>query len=322
MNLYYPLHLLLLLVLLPLIFLLTILRRKRNQRFARFSESQFMDSYLQRMSPFFLGLKIVLLLLALVLVVLALVRPQWDYELRNFETQGLDIVVCLDVSKSMDATDLTPSRLQRAKLQMDALVDRLKGDRVGIIAFAGKATLECPLTDDYESVTLVLNSLTTDSVVQLGTDIGAALTLAERCFLASGGNRILLLITDGEDLGNSALAQAKRLKSAGIRIYTMGVGTEEGTQITDPATGRTAVSKLDAAALQRIAETAGGKYYSLSTGQGDPDLILRNIYTEEKGRERNRNISALKEQYAIPAVLALLVLVLEALIVPLRREWK
>lgn len=322
MNVYYPWHLLLLAVLIPLVFALTLLQKRRQKRFAKYAETQFMDQYLRRMSPFYQTLKVVLLLLALVFVVFALIRPQWDYEMKNFESQGLDIMVCLDVSKSMDATDLAPSRLIRAKLQMDAFIDKLRGDRVGIIAFAGKATLECPLTDDYESATLVLNSLTTSSVVQLGTDIGGALALAEQGFQASGGNNVLLLITDGEDLGTSALAQAKRLNSAGVRIYTMGVGTPEGMEVNDPTTGRKAFSKLDAAALEKIATAGGGQYFSLSSGQGDLDQILRNIYSVEKGRERNRNISALKEQYAFPAVLALFFLILDALVLPLRRQRK
>jgi len=321
-NLYYPWHLLLLFLLLPLVFFLTLQQRRRLKRFTRFAEGQFKDLYLRRMSPFYLTLKTVLLLLALVLVIFALVRPQWDYEIRNFESQGLDILICLDVSKSMDAQDLTPSRLQRAKLQMDALLDRLRGDRVGIIAFAGKATLECPLTDDYESAALVLNSLTTDSVVRLGTDIGAAMALAERSFLASGGSKVLVLITDGEDLGGNALAQAKRLKANGVRIYAIGVGTEQGSQITDPGSGRTAFSKLDATALQEIATLGEGKYMNLASGQGDLDAILHNLYSVEKGRDRNQNLTALKEQYALPAALALLLLLLEALVIPLRREWK
>lgn len=320
MNLYHPNLLFLLMLVIPLVLLLIYLRQRRLKRFARFAEPQFMSTYLQQLSPFYLLLKIVLTLLALIFVILALVRPQWDFETHSFESQGLDIMICLDVSKSMDATDMPPSRLLRAKLQTKAFLDKLKGDRVGIIAYAGKATLECPLTDDYESVSLVLSSLTTDNVVQLGTDIGAALTLAEKSFLSSGGSNILLLISDGEDLGSSAVTQAHRLSAAGVRIYTLGVGTPEGSQITDPGTQRSTFSKLDTQTLEQIASAGGGRYFSITPGQNELELILQNIYTTEKGRERSKNISTYKEQYHIPAVLALLFLLLETAILPLRKQ--
>ncbi|MBW6514201.1 MAG: VWA domain-containing protein [Candidatus Syntrophosphaera sp.] len=320
MNLYHPWHLLLLVVILPLVLMLARLNRKRIQRFSRFAEPQFMQDYLSGHSPFYQGLKSGLLILALAFVVFALLRPQWDFVERDYESQGLDILICLDLSKSMDAEDMAPSRLQRAKLQTSSFIGKLRGDRVGIIAFAGAATLECPLTDDYESASLVLNSLSTDTVVQFGTDIGAALSLAERGFQASGGSNILLLITDGEDLENAAIAQAKRLGAAGIRIYAMGVGTEEGIWIEDPATGRKAFSKLNSQMLREIAAAGNGQYYNITPGQSELDAILQNIYRTEKGRESSRNVSLLKDQFPIPATLALLVLVLEALILPLRKR--
>ena len=197
-----------------------------------------------------------------------------------------------------------------------------KGDRVGIIAFAGKATLECPLTDDYESVALVLSSLETDSAVQLGTDIGAAMALAEKSFLSSGGNNVLLLVSDGEDLGGSSLQQAQRLASAGARVYTLGVGSAEGVTITDPETGRSTFSRLDARNLEKLASAGKGRYYAVTPGQNELDLILQNIYAEEKGRERSKSISTYKEQYHIPAFLSLAFLLLESLILPLRGRRK
>ncbi|MFO8144329.1 MAG: VWA domain-containing protein, partial [Candidatus Syntrophosphaera sp.] len=234
--------------------------------------------------------------------------------------QGLDIMICLDISRSMDARDMTPSRLMRAKLQTDSFIKKLEGDRVGIIAFAGNATLECPLTDDYESVSLVLNSLTTDAAVRMGTDIGAALALAERSFQVSGGNNVLLLITDGEDLEHSAVAEARRLGASGITIYAMGVGTEKGTWIEEAGTGRKAFSKLDSQALREIAVVGNGEYYSVTPGQSELQMILQSIYSAEKGRASSRNISLLRDQYAIPAAIALLILVLESLILPLRKK--
>jgi Ca-activated chloride channel homolog len=320
MNLYNLWYLLLLVIVVPLIILLIFLRRRQLKRFRKYAEPQFADVYLQKYSPFYGTLKIVLIILGLVFIILALVRPQWDYEDRNFESRGLDIIICLDISRSMDATDMKPSRLQRAKLQTAAFIDRLKGDRVGIIAFAGNATIECPLTDDYKSAKMVLNALTTDLAVQEGTDIGAALTLAGKGFLTSSGSNVLLLITDGEDLGNGAVQQARRLAAANIRIYTMGVGTETGSSIRDPGTGKTAFSRLDTRSLKEIASAGNGKFYSITPSQGEIDLILQNIYTLEKGRERSKNLSALKERYQIPALIAFSLLIMESMLMPLRRK--
>lgn len=318
MNLYHPQNLLLLALLVPLVLLMVFLRKRRLKRFQRFAEAQFEGEYLTRLSPFYLYFKIGLAILALVFIIFALLRPQWDFEEKDLTSQGLDIMICLDISRSMDAPDMTPSRLARAKLQTDSFIKRLEGDRVGIIAFAGIATLECPLTDDYESVSLVLNSLTTDSAARVGTDIGGALALAERSFRASGGNNVLLLITDGEDLEHSAVEEAKRLGSLGIRIYALGVGTEKGTWIQEPGTGRKAFSKLDSEVLEEIAVAGNGQYFLITPGQSELRAILQNVYSAEKGGRHSRNVSLMKDQFAIPAALALLILFLEALILPLR----
>jgi Ca-activated chloride channel family protein len=320
MNIYYPGHLWLLLILVPLVLALVFARKRLLKRFSRFAEPSFREQYLSRLSPFFLTLKYVLAILALVFIIFALARPQWDYEERNFDSSGLDIMICLDVSKSMDAQDMTPSRLLRAKLQVSSFLAKLKGDRVGVISFAGVPVLECPLTDDYASAELVLNSLSTDTVVQRGTDIGAALELAGKSFLAAGGSNILLLVTDGEDLQADALAQARRLSSMGVRIYTLGVGTEAGSTIKDPDTGREAFSKLDARSLKEIAAIGNGEYYNITPGQNELDLILGSIYSAEKGRGRSRNLTALRDQYRIPASIAVLILLAEGLFLPLRRK--
>ncbi len=322
MNIFYPRHLWLLIIVVPLVLLLVLLEKRRRKRFSRFAEVPFYAEYLQKYSPFFQALKAALTILALVFIVFALLRPQWDFETRDFDSSGLDIMICLDISRSMDATDVTPTRLQRAKLQISALIDRLRGDRVGLISFAGVATMECPLTDDYESARLMLNGLSTSSAARPGTDIGAALALAEKGFQGAGGSNVLLLITDGEDLEQSALEQAKRLSALGVKIYTMGVGKEEGSLVRNPSTGEQILTKLDAVRLREIAATGKGGYFSITPGQSELDSILQDIYNTEKGWDRSRNLTTLKDQYAIPAAAALLLLLGESFILPLRRTRK
>ncbi len=320
MNVYYPENLFLLLLLIPLAVLLLLWKKRREKRFTLFAAESFRDQYLKRQSPFYLGLKAILAILALVFLILALIRPQWDYDNQDFSSQGLDIMICLDISKSMDATDLSPSRLLRAKLHLNSFLDRLRQDRVGVIAFAGAPTIECPLTDDYAAVKMVLGSLNTDSAVRLGTDIGAALALAGQSFQASGGNNALILITDGEDHAGEAEQAAKNLASAGAAIYVLGVGTESGAQISNPGLRDQATTRMDPSRLKKLAQISGGQYFQVTPAQNELEEILKYILSAERERERTRNFNSLKEQFTVPALFALLLLFLEGLIQPVRRK--
>lgn len=320
MSIYYPGNIWLLLILIPLILSLFFWNRREKKLFSRFADVSLYSEYFQNRSQFLHFFKYILTFLALAFIIFALLRPQWDYEEKEYSFSGLDIIICLDVSKSMDAQDISPSRLLRAKMQIDTLMDKLKGDRIGIITFAGVPTLECPLTDDYACAQMVLNSINTDTVVEYGTDIGAALALASRSFQSAGGSNILLLITDGEDLAGNAILQAKRLSSQGVKIYVLGIGSEEGTFIRNEKTGQQAFTKLDAKTLQAIASIGKGKYFSVTPEQGELDPILSNIYASESGRGRSRNFSVLKDQYAIPTAIALIILLIESLFLPLSRK--
>ncbi len=313
MNLYNQHYLYLLLLLIPIIYGLLRWNRRLKSRFHSFAEDHFFAYYLGQRSQFFSVLKLSLLILALVAIIIAMVRPQWDFEARDFDAAGLDIVIAVDVSKSMDATDMSPSRLIRAKIQIASFIDKLTTDRVGIMAFAGAASLECPLTDDYESIKMILNSLTSDTVPRPGTDIGAMLEASQEAFVSGSGKHILVLISDGEDLEADAISTAKRLKSKGIVIYTMGVGSESGIEITDPISGLTATTKLDVGTLKEIAAATGGEFYAVTPGQNEIRLLLDRIYSSEKSKMYSKNISSMKEQYHIFAFIALLLLIVESL---------
>lgn len=314
MNIVHPSLYLLLFLCLLLLGLLWMRRKRLQKRFTQYAEAHLHPYYYQGRSPFWTGFRLVLLILALAFVIIALSRPQWDYETRSLESRGMDIVFALDVSKSMDATDMMPSRLLRATMQVSAFIPQLKTDRIGIVAFAGVATLQCPLTDDYEAVRIVLNSLNSDSVQQPGTDLGTALSLAEQAFISRSDTNTLILISDGEDLKGQGIKQAQRLKSQGIRVYCMGVGSPEGSLVKHPDTGEEILSKLDEDTLQKIASLTGGEYYRVTPGGDEIQLILKRIYASESYRNRTKNISARQEQYYLFASLALLILLLEPLI--------
>lgn len=313
--------LILLLLIIPVLLGLLIRSHVRaRKRYSSYADSQIIGHYLKRISPFNATMRILLIIAALGFVILALVRPQWDHELSDLQSQGMDIIFCLDISRSMDAADFAPSRLERAKLQIHSLMDRMKGDRVGIIAFAGTATLECPLTDDYESARMVLNSLNSQSAVRGGTDLGEAFSLAEKAFNASSGANVLVLISDGEDLEGRGSAKASRLAASGVKIFTLGVGTQEGAVIRHPLSGEEAFTKADPAFLQRLAAQGQGQYFSVSASESVTDQIMRSLRDSTEGKLHGSRLSGLKEQYHLFAMLAILCLIIESLIIPLRRE--
>ncbi len=177
-----------------------------------------------------------LLLLGLALAIGSLAQPRWGYTFEDVKRKGLDLLVAVDTSRSMLSNDVQPNRLDRVKLAIQDLIDELQGDRVGLIAFAGRAFLQAPLTIDYDAVIEAVNDLDTKTIPEGGTNISSAITLATQSFGKSAmGNRALIIFTDGEELSGDAVKTAKAAADAGVRIFTIGVGTPQGSLI--PVTG-------------------------------------------------------------------------------------
>ena len=173
-----------------------------------------------------------LLLLGLALAIVSLAQPRWGYTFEDVKRKGLDLLVAVDTSRSMLSNDVQPNRLERVKLAIQDLIDELQGDRVGLIAFAGRAFLQAPLTIDYDAVTEAVNDLDTKTIPEGGTNISSAITLATQSFGKSAmGNRALMIFTDGEELSGDAAKTAKAAADAGVRIFTVGVGTPQGSLI-------------------------------------------------------------------------------------------
>lgn len=320
MNLYNPYNLLILCLIPLLIWLIWRSGKRYLSRFTRFAETPFMQIYLEQRSPFYSSLKLFLLVIAFAFIVVAVARPQWDFKESEISARGMDIIFAIDVSLSMEATDIQPNRLTRAILQVSAFVDQLQTDRLGVISFAGAATIECPLTEDHEAVKMVLSSLSTDSAARAGTEIGRALDAAKTAFQAGSGPGVLVLISDGEDLSPSSIAKARDLASNHIRIYTMGVGSEQGALIRNPYTGEERVSKLDVNNLQRIAQVSGGEFFLITPSAAEIQLLLSRIYQSETSQSKTRTVNLYKEQYHLFVIAALIFLLLESLILPLKRQ--
>ena len=173
-----------------------------------------------------------LLLLGLALAIGSLAQPRWGYTFEDVKRKGLDLLIAVDTSRSMLSNDVQPNRLDRVKLAIQDLIDELQGDRVGLIAFAGRAFLQAPLTIDYDAVIEAVNDLDTKTIPEGGTNISSAITLATQSFGKSAmGNRALIIFTDGEELSGDAAKTTKAAADAGVRIFTIGVGTPQGSLI-------------------------------------------------------------------------------------------
>ena len=238
--------------------------------------------------------------LAILLLSIAFARPQWGTSKRMSSPKGIDLIVAIDVSKSMLARDIKPNRLERVKLSISNLIEDLKGDRVGLIAFAGSAFLQCPLTLDHQAFVNTLKNLEVGTIRTGGTDLSSPIEEASRSFSKDDRDKFLVLISDGEDLEAEGLKRAKEAHKEGIKIYTIGIGSEEGSRIpTDPLglpaknfllnpEGKTVITRLDETSLQAISNATKAKYYPLgSTGQGLESVfkLLKSI-GEKKIREQ------------------------------------
>lgn len=258
---------------------------------------------------------------ALVLLACALAGPVRGYTLRDVQRKGLDLVVCLDTSRSMLVQDVKPDRLTRAKREVLGLLDKLQGDRAALLAFAGDVREVAPLTHDRATLGAFVKTLSPDDNLKGGTDLGVALEKALALFDGrTGAHEAIVLITDGEDLEKHGLEVAQTAKERGIRVYVVGMGTPAGGKVPDPEgrgfvrdeSGKEVLSTLDGASLQTLAETTGGAYLSVANSP----LPLEELYEKRIGRLESRELFAGKERiphdrYQWPLALALACLLAE-----------
>lgn len=269
-------------------------------------------------------LRFVLIVLVVTFSILALARPQWGYEVREIKRRGTDILLIVDVSRSMLTRDVKPSRLERTKLAIKDLIKKLKGDRVGLIAFAGDAFLTCPLTVDYSGFLLHLEDLSPSSVSRGGTNIGLALKEAFKQYSIAGGkHKAVVIITDGENLEEDPMPMVEKAKDNEIKIFSVGVGTKEGEliQFTNAKgeleflkddQGNIVKSRLNEDLLQKIALTTRGIYVRASGTQFGLDLIYdQEISKFEKTDYQSKIERRYYERFQFPLAAAILILVLE-----------
>ena len=263
-------------------------------------------------------------ILAVFFMILALAQPRWGYEWKDLTQEGVDIVVALDVSTSMLAEDIKPNRLSRAKRKISDLLEMLDGDRIGLVAFAGTAFVQCPLTLDYSAAKLFLDATDTDLISAQGTALADAIRKSVSAFgTGDDKSRAVILITDGENHSGDPLKVAQWATEQGVRIFTIGIGKDSGAPIPDTAggfkkdaKGEIVLTRLDETILKTVALETGGAYVRSVTG----DLDLNKIYLEnikpkiEKKALKSQRRKLWTERFQWSIFLALACLLIEFLI--------
>lgn len=305
------------------IFVFAQLRRRR--RLERFASSSLLAQLTPSASPARLRTKFIIYTLAVAFLIVAAARPQVGSKLREEHQKGIEMMLVVDVSNSMLAEDFEPNRLDRTKFAIDRVVESMKQDRIGVVAFAGEAQVQLPITSDYRMARAFARKLSPAMVRTQGTDLGAAIKLASMSFSSqSEGSRVMILITDGENHESDALEAAQAAAEKGIAIYTIGIGTPEGAPVmiggeylTDEK-GDMVVSKLDEKMLQEIASATGGAYVRATKQSiGLKEIVDRLKELDESDLATTR-FEAFDEQYQYPLAVALLLLLIEWLILDRR----
>jgi len=272
-------------------------------------------------------IKAVIFIVAVALLVTAAARPRLGTKMELVKREGIDIVIAVDTSASMNAEDAMGAsrgrRIDKAKHEISALLDILENDRVGLVAFAGTAHIQCPLTIDYDAVKIFLDVIDTDLIPAPGTAIGTAIDKAATMFdKEQKKHKAIILITDGEDHVSDPVEAAKRAEDQGIRIYPIGIGSPEGTPVPEydesghkagmkKKDGELVLSKLDDATLEKVALITHGKYYPASLGEIELKKIHSHIAGLEKKELASRKYTHYEDRYQYLLALALLLLLVE-----------
>ncbi len=291
-------------------FLYILQRLWKQKAYKRFGETSVISRLMPDVSSVRSLMKFIALMLAVAFLIMALARPQTGSKLEKSKHKGVELMIALDVSTSMNAEDIKPSRLGRAKQAISKLIDQLDNDKIGLIVFAGKPYVQLPITTDYAAAKMFLNTVSTDMVPEQGTAIGSAIDMAAQSFDFNDKtkNKAIILITDGENFEDDAIQAAKAAVENGINIHTIGMGLPEGSPIpiykNGVATGfkqdnegKTVVTKLDESMLQEIAATGKGIYVRASNSDVGLKKIMEEIDKMQKKEFEAKVYSDYEDQF-------------------------
>ncbi|MBN2637771.1 MAG: VWA domain-containing protein [Bacteroidales bacterium] len=307
-------------------------RAWRRKAWKRFGDKTITSRLIMHQSGLRSGLRFLFLMTALFFLVGGLIDPKIGSRLEKVKRKGIDLFIALDVSNSMLAQDIKPDRLDRAKMAISNLIDKLNGDRVGLIVFAGKAYKLLPLTSDYSAAKLFLSAVDTKIVPTQGTAIGSAINLANESFDNDKHNKAIIVITDGENHMGDAIGAAKAAAEKGIRVFTIGMGLPDGAPIPmnndsqnpdflKDQNGKIVITKLNETMLQQIAQAGNGAYARANNASVGLDDILSNLNKIQKQELDEKQFTDYVHRFQYFLAAALLFLILELLTVERKPKW-
>lgn len=321
-----------LLVIPVLVFVFMWSRIARKKALRRFAD----ETTLKELMPFASGsrpvVKFMILMLALAFIITGMARPQFGSKLKKVKREGVELIIALDVSNSMMAEDIQPNRLERAKRAISRLIDRLKDDKIGLIVFAGDAYMQLPITSDYSSAKLFLNSISPQIVPKQGTAMGAAINLAMRSFSPQGqSNKAIIIITDGENHEDDPVAAAQAAAENGIVVYTIGMGLPQGSPIPvvkngqkdylKDRDGNVVITKLDETTLERVAAAGKGIYVRANNAQVGLNTLFDEISKLNKEEMESLVYSEYDDQFQYFFAAALFLILLEFVILERKNRY-
>lgn len=316
-----------------LLLLYVLMRRWKRSRIRKFGDPSLVKRLYPDVSLSRPLIKFILLFTAFIFLVIGLCGPLIGSKLEEVKRKGSDIIIALDVSNSMLAEDIRPSRIERAKQALNRLVDRLEGDRLGIIVFAGEAFVQLPITTDYNAAKMFISSISTDMVPSQGTAIGTAIGLAQKSFSdTTRKHSALVIITDGENHEDDALEAAREAADAGIKIFTIGFATDEGAPIPvrsnnavvgylKDENGNTVVTKLNAAVLNEVADAGRGRFVKATSSDDGLGVIVKDLGAMDKKEFKAKMYTDYENQFQYFIGVALLLLVLEFMLGEKKSRW-
>jgi Ca-activated chloride channel family protein len=294
--------------------------RNQKKRLRKFGDPKLLRDLMPDVSRFRPAVKFWILQGALALLIVMLARPQFGTKINNEQRVGIETIIAMDISNSMMAEDITPSRLDRSKMMVENLVDHFTNDKIGLIVFAGDAFVQLPITSDYVSAKMFLSSIDPSMMATQGTDIARAIDMATHSFTQEEGiGKAIIVITDGEDHEGGALESAKAAKDVGMRVYVLGVGSTKGSPIPIPGsgdymkdnTGNTVMSALNEDMCRQVAQAGGGAYIHVENNSAAQDQLDKELDKLAKKETTSTVYSEFDEQFQAVAILALLLLILE-----------
>ena len=315
------------LALIPMLALLRwLMTRQQKKRLRRFGDPELVRQLMPDVSRFRPAVKFWLLQAALALLIVMAARPQFGTKISHEKREGIETIIAMDISNSMLAEDVTPSRLERAKMMVENLVDNFSNDKIGLIVFAGDAFVQLPITSDYVSAKMFLSSITPSMIATQGTDIAAAISMATHSFTQQEGvGRAIIVITDGEDHEGGALEAAKEAESKDMRVYVLGVGSPNGAPIPTgngdylrDNTGQTVMTGLNEEMCRQIAQAGGGAYIHVENNSRAQDQLDSELGKLSKKEMSTTIYSDFDEQFQAVGIIALVLLVIEICILEIK----